>query len=148
MLCWYGTISKNFAQSCLESKQRMSTTNFWFYFQCDMLQYFDWLYPTHSLVVLVNEKWLWDYNFSLSIFTSSLYNWNGLAWITIWCSIHWLVVFPSDYGKFITFGGSTIHSTTFEFIHVFLFCYGAITTLIFLTVPEAPILFEAKKFRR
>ena len=41
------------------------------------------VYPTYSLVVLVNKKWLWDCNFSLGIFLPSLYSWHGFTWFRV-----------------------------------------------------------------
>lgn len=117
------------------------------------------VYTTHSLVAMVNEKWLLGCNSVILAWVSSFYlcTVEMVTWTTIRRKIHWLVVFPSNYGKFISCDGSTIDSTTSEFIYVFLFCYGAIivkklfcygASQFSLTVPEAPILIKIKNFRR
>ena len=148
VLCWYCTISRNFTQLCLESKQRMLSTTFGFYFRCNMLQYFDWLCLSHPFpCYLVIAKWLLGCNFSLGIFIPSVYSWNGLTWTTIRYNIDWLVVFPSNYGKYISCDGATSHSTTIEFI-CFFFVMVQLPSQFSLTVPEAPILLIAKNFRR
>ena len=106
------------------------------------------IYPTHSLIVLVSGKRLWNCNFSLGIFIASLCSWHRFTWITIRCNIHWLVVLSFDCGKLTSCGSSTIHFTTMNLPIYFFFVIMQWPSRFSLTRPEARILFEAKNLRR
>ena len=108
----------------------MLITFFWFYsgsICCNILV--GSIYPIHSLVVLVNEKWLWDSIFSLGIYIP-------------FCTIKMTSLesqFDATYTDLLSFHRTmmssfpvvVLQSISLHLNLLFVFCYDAITTPIF-----------------
>ena len=106
------------------------------------------VYSIHSLVVLVNGKWLWNCNFSLDIFIPSLYSWQEFTRITIWCNIQSHTDLLSSHPTIVSsFPVVVLRSIDHVWIYC-LFCYGAITKLIFSHCSWSSNIIWSQKFEK